>query len=205
MRHGSLWLAPAPACPAPAPEPGPHRSRMNRAAVHDGLIAASSRARGHAVRWQCRELGFQWQAKGGPDHGGGHGRYAGPDGRRNLHAQTSDVCLRCASCPVLTQGGSRRWPGRCQARSRVAQGRSPWATGSRWLSRLPGQCQGTCHCWLLAPLQDHIWSCVPLAVLPLGSSRHLPEVGLMICPFTTSHFWFAPPQHVYHWMGVPLL
>src|SRR5215831_18602762 len=47
-------------------------------------------------------------------------------------------------------------------------------------------------------------SCVPLAVLLPGSSRHLPEAGLTSVPLTTCHCWFAPPLQVHHSMRVPL-
>ena len=39
------------------------------------------------------------------------------------------------------------------------------------------------HCWLVPPLQVHRSSWVPLAVLELGSSRHLPELALTHEPF----------------------
>src|SRR3954451_8437942 len=68
--------------------------------------------------------------------------------------------------------------------------------------RLPGY--GRRHCWFEAPLQAQIWSCVPLVVMPAGSSKHLPVAGLTSCPLIGCHCWFAPPLHVHHSTRVPL-
>src|ERR1700730_13615207 len=48
-------------------------------------------------------------------------------------------------------------------------------------------------------------SCVPFAVLDLGSSRHIPECGFTISPLDASHCWLAPPLQVHHSIRVPLL
>ena len=62
---------------------------------------------------------------------------------------------------------------------------------------------GTAHFWLDAPLQLQIWSCVPLVVLPLGSSRHLPEAGLTSAPLLAVHCWLVPPLQVHSSTLVP--
>src|ERR1700722_9159446 len=48
-------------------------------------------------------------------------------------------------------------------------------------------------------------SCVPFAVLELGSSRHIPECGVTISPLVASHCWLAPPLQVYHSIWAPLV
>src|SRR3984885_2424984 len=48
-------------------------------------------------------------------------------------------------------------------------------------------------------------SCVPFAVLELGSSRHIPECGFTISPLDASHCWLAPPLQVHHSIRVPLV
>src|ERR1700745_3369563 len=48
-------------------------------------------------------------------------------------------------------------------------------------------------------------SWVRLAVLKLGSSRHLPEAGLTSCPLTACHCWLPPPLQVHSSTRVPLL
>src|SRR3984893_19234309 len=48
-------------------------------------------------------------------------------------------------------------------------------------------------------------SCVPFAVLDLGSSRHIPECGFTISPLDASHCWLAPPLQVHHSIRVPLV
>src|SRR6476469_6166104 len=48
-------------------------------------------------------------------------------------------------------------------------------------------------------------SWVPLAVLELGSSRHLPEAGLTSVPLVAVHCWLPPPLQVHSSTRVPLL
>ena len=44
---------------------------------------------------------------------------------------------------------------------------------------------------------------MPFAVLPLGSSRHLPDAGLTREPLLPGrHTWLAPPLQNHHSMGV---
>ena len=49
-----------------------------------------------------------------------------------------------------------------------------WCRGSR-PRLLAHPLYGSCHCWLLPPLQAHSTSWVPFVVLNAGSSRHLPD------------------------------
>src|SRR6185437_4971765 len=107
-----------------------------------------------------------------------------------ISSRTAAWCLRPGNDPASG-------PGRHRAR---------WRPGS--LAALAARfaaAYGTVHFWLDAPLQVHIWSCVPLVVLPLGSSRHLPEVGLTSAPFWDFHCWLPPPLQLHSSTSVPLL
>ena len=99
--------------------------------------------------------------------------------------------------------GRRSAPG---SRRRGAEGpAATFAVTAGLFRRLVTAAYGIVHFWLDAPLQLHICSWVPLVVLPLGSSRHLPEVGLTRAPFWAFHCWLAPPLQVHSSTRVPLL
>ena len=44
---------------------------------------------------------------------------------------------------------------------------------------------------------------MPFAALKPGSSRHLPDTGLISVPFTAIHCWFPPPLQVNSSMSAP--